>query len=354
MTSLFRKRAKKAGLPPGTLVYVGEQPIEKVRLSIIEYNETTIQEKNDVTIQECLDHIETPDMTWVQVYGVYDPATIAAVGSHFKLHALALEDILNTGQRSKLDEYQNQLFIVVRLLLYDNEKQILKDEQVSLIIGPNYLISFLESYDGLFQPIKERLQQANNRIRKLGSDYLAYAILDNIVDHYFAVLEQVDISLEKLEDELGHAPKPTTIQKIQGAKHDMIFLRKSVWPIRDVINRFQRLESPLVSATTQFYLRDVYDHVIQIIDIIEGFRDVVAGMLDIYLSNINIRTNEIMKVLTIVSTIFVPLTFITSMYGMNFEFMPELRHPWGYPAVLFIMTSVAIGMLIYFRRKNWI
>lgn len=354
MPRLFHKRLRPVGLPPGSLLYTGAQTEAKIRLSIIEYSEDTFIEKEDASIDECLERIETPSMTWIQVHGTSDPHTIASIGKRFKLHSLFLEDILSGGQRSKLDIYQDQIFIVVRLLQYDEKTKNLKDEQVNIVFGPNYLISFLEGHEDIFKPIKERLRQGSNRIRKQGSDYLAYTLIDTIVDYYFVVLEKVDVDLDNLEEELLHSPQPKSLQKIQHAKRDMIILRKAIWPMRDVINRFMRLETPLVSSTTIIYLQDIHDHTVQTIDIIESFRDVVAGMLDIYLSNINIRTNDIMKVLTIVSTIFVPLTFICSLYGMNFEYMPELHYRWAYPIVLSIMAITAMAMLLFFRRKKWL
>lgn len=350
----LKNRVKKTGLSPGSLIPIGEQPQHPITLSIIEYSETEYIEKENASIQECIDCIEKPTMTWIQVHGVYDSSMIASIGSRFKLHPLVMEDVLNTSQRPKIDIYGEQVFIVSRLLQYDQQAHQLHDEQVSIIFGPNVLISFLEKDQDIFAPIKERLRQANNRIRKQGSDYLAYALIDMIVDYYFNVLEKVDVNLDFLEEELvSSPPKPSTLQSIQRAKRNMVFLRKSVWPMRDVVSRLQRLEPPLVTANTQVFLHDVYDHIVQTIDIIEGFRDVVSGMLDIYLSNINIRTNEIMKVLTIVSTIFVPLTFVSSLYGMNFEYMPELHTRWGYPFVLALMTLLAISMLYYFHRKKW-
>jgi magnesium transporter len=352
MARLFPKKHRPVGLPPGSLLYTGVETAErKIRLSIIEYTEEKFVEKEDATVEECIDHIDNPSMTWIQVYGISDPNMISSIGKHFKLHSLFLEDILTTTQRSKLDIYQDQVFIIVRFLQYEEKTKALKDEQVSFAFGPNYLITFLEGHEDIFKPVKERLRQGSHRIRKQGSDYLAYALLDTIVDYYFVVLEKVDINLDSLEDELMNFPKPNTLHKIQHAKRDMIILRKAIWPMRDVINRFIRLESPIISSTTQIYLQDLHDHTIQTIDIIESFRDVVAGMLDIYLSSINIRTNEIMKVLTIVSTIFVPLTFICSLYGMNFEYMPELHSRWGYPIALSLMLTT---MLLFFRRKKWI
>lgn len=354
MNKTFRKRSHKAGMAPGSLVHIGETQFSKIKLSYIEFDEHTFLEEEDVSTDLCLKRLKTPLMTWIQVHGVSDSSIIASLGSHFNLHALVLEDVLNTTQRAKLDTYQEQVFIVCRLLKYDEENHALKDEQVSIVFGPNFLISFLEKDEDIFRPIKERLRLGNNRLRRQGPDYLAYALLDIIVDQYFVVLEKVDVDLDNLEEELMHSPQSDTIQKMQKAKREMIFLRKSVWPMRDVINRFQRLEPPLVTSSLQVYLRDVYDHLVQTIDIIEGFRDVVSGMMDVYLSSINIKTNDIMKVLTIVSTIFVPLTFISSLYGMNFEFMPELHYKYGYPLILFILALVAGGMLYYFRRKKWL
>lgn len=356
MARLFLKKNRPVGLPPGSLLYTGSEAgsENKISLSIIEYSEESFSEKKDATVEECVEHIDTPSMTWIQVYGVSDPNMISSIGKHFKLHALFLEDIVITTQRSKLDIYQDQVFIIVRFLQYEEQTKTLKDEQISIAFGPNYLITFLEGHEDIFKPVRDRLSQAGSRIRKQGADYLAYALLDTIVDYYFVVLEKVDINLDHLEEELVNYPKPDTLHKIQHAKRDMIILRKAIWPMRDVINRFTHLDNSLINSTTQLYLQDLHDHTVQTIDIIESFRDVVAGMLDIYLSTINIRTNEIMKVLTIVSTIFVPLTFICSLYGMNFEHMPELHSRWGYPIVLCVMVIIAISMLLFFRRKKWI
>lgn len=351
MVRISKRHVKESGIFRSFIPT--KDPTDKFQLSVIDYNEKAFLEKENVSVEECLKLIETPTMTWIHVLGS-DSAKITEIANHFKIHPLAIEDILNARQRPKLDTYEDQVFITLRLLSFDIVKQELSDEQISLVFGANYLISFSEKDETIFNTIKQKLRQSNQRIRQYGSDYLAYSIIDLIVDKYFIVLEQLDLKLEKLEEDLLRQPKPAIVEKIQEAKIDMIFLRKSVWPMRDVVSRFQHLEQPLVSTTTQIYLRDVHDHLVQIIDIIEGFRDIVAGMLDIYLSNINIRTNDIMKVLTIVSTIFVPLTFIASIYGMNFEYMPELHKPWGYPMVLTFMLIMSCGMLIYFRRKKWI
>ncbi|MCE2982694.1 MAG: magnesium/cobalt transporter CorA [Parachlamydia sp.] len=353
MREHLKSRIKRAGLPPGTLLPNNGKG-EGFKISIVEYSPTLLIEKEDVTVKECIEYIEKPTMTWIQIYGVNDPAMIASIGSRFNLHALVMEDVLSTFQRPKLDIYDEQVFIVVRSLEYEKQKKELKDEQVSIIYGSNFLICFLEQDKDIFAPIKERLKQPGNRLCKQGPDYLAYSMLDMIVDNYFVVLEKVDVNLDRLEEELVRSPKSDTLMQIQNLKREMVFLRKAIWPMRDVVNRFQRLDPPQVSNFTQLFLRDVYDHTIQAIDIVEGFRDVASGMLDIYLSNINIRTNDIMKVLTVVSTIFVPLTFITSLYGMNFEHMPELHSKWGYPLVLGMMFGVASVMLYFFHRKKWL
>lgn len=353
MNRIMRKRSHKLGMAPGTLLHIGNHLLSKIKLSYLEYSSDQFIGENEVSLETCLKRIDTPLMTWIQVYGVSDPGIISALGNHFHLHSLILEDVLNTTQRAKLDTYREQAFIVCRLLKYNEANNELQDEQVSIIFGPNYLISFLEKDEDFFKPVKERLRQGNNRLRSEGADFLAYALLDLIVDQYFVVLEKVDSDLDNLENELLHSPKPDTIKKMRKAKREMIFLRKSIWPMREVISRFQRIDPPLVKDSLQVYLRDVYDHLIQTIDVIEGFRDVVSGMMDVYLSNINIKTNEIMKVLTIVSTIFVPLTFISSLYGMNFEYMPELHYKYGYPLTLLLLVSIAGCMLLYFHRKKW-
>lgn len=327
--------------------------INQTNLSVVEYDGISFIEKEDVSVEECIEHLTTPSMTWIQVYGMQNPKVITDISNHFKVHPLAIEDILSTYQRPKVDIYQNQLFITLRWLSI-NKKEELENEQISLVLGENYLISFSEKKEAFFNTIKEKLRQSNHHAGKKGTDYIVYSILDAVVDNYFLVLEVVDERLDKLEDDLLRQPKTVTILRIQKAKRDMITLRKSIWPLRDVVSQLQRTEPTLISATTQIYLRDVYDHIIRIIDVIEGLRDIVSGMLDIYLSNINIRTNDIMKVLTIVSTIFVPLTFISSLYGMNFEYMPELHSRWGYPLALSFMLMMAGGMLVYFRKKKWI
>lgn len=355
MTRFFKNRSKKTGLPPGSLVHIGDIKTKQVRISLVDYDEKKLVEKHHLSPEECLSYIETPAITWIQVCGISDPKAIETIGTHFKLHPLILEDILNSGQRSKIDMYQDYLFIVMRLPSFNQHNQF-QDEQISLILGKNLVISFVENEEDIFEPIRERIRKGNgnSRIRKMGADYLMYSLLDMIVDYYFVILEKIDNQLEELEEELVKEPSTKALLKIQHQKRMITLLRKSIWPTREVINQFQHIDNPLINSTTRIYLNDVYDHTIQAIDTIEGFRDIAAGMLDLYISNINLKMNEIMKVLTVMATIFVPLTFIASIYGMNFENMPELHYSWGYPAVLLAMFLTALTMLVWFRYKSWI
>ena len=360
MAKKTKKRLRKAGLPPGTLEYVGEKQVEAVKISYLDYDEQNFQEKQVSNIEECFPFKTTPTVTWINIDGLHDVEIIEKLGKQFELHPLILEDVLHTEQRPKYEDFDKYIFIVLRMLRYNEEVQAVESEQVSLILGTNFVISFQERVGDVFEPIRERLRNAKGRIRKMASDYLAYALLDAIVDSYFAVLEKVSERIESMEEELVSEPTEKTLQLIHNMKREMISLRKSIWPLREVISGVQRSESSIIKESTEIYLRDVYDHTIQIIDTIESFRDMVSGMLDIYLSSISNKMNEVMKVLTIIATIFIPLTFIAGIYGMNFNSekspwnMPELNSYWGYPAVCLVMAVVAGIMLVYFRRKKWL
>ncbi len=348
------KRSKKSGLPPGTLIHIGEKKTEKVRITLIDYDEEHFQEKEVKTIEECFPFKDKPTVTWINIDGIHNIEPIEKIGKNFNLHPLLLEDIMSTEQRPKIEEFDNHLFIILKMLSYDKKEDELKAEQVSLILGSNFVISFQESEGDVFDPARERIRTGKGRIRKTGSDYLAYTLMDAIVDNYFLILEKVGERIEDIEEELMADPTKETLQEIHKLKSDMIILRKSVWPLREVISGMERAESPLINDSTRTYLRDVYDHTIQVIDTIETFRDMLSGMLDIYLSSISNRMNEVMKVLTIIATIFIPLTFITGIYGMNFEYMPELHWQLGYPAVWLVMIAVVALMFLYFRRKRWL
>lgn len=351
---LTKRQSKTAGLPPGTLVHVGERKTEEVRITFMDYDEHNFQEKQVANIEDCFPFKDTPTVTWINIDGLHNTELIEKLGRQFELHPLILEDILNTGQRPKFEDFDNYVFTVLKMLSYDEANQTTQAEQVSLVLGTNFVISFQESVGDVFEQIRDRIRNSKGRIRKMGSDYLMYVLLDAIVDNYFLILEKFGEKIEYMEEELVSDPTEKTLQQIHTLKREMVFLRKSVWPLRELISSLERSESKLIKESTGIYLRDVYDHTIQVIDTVESFRDMVAGMLDIYLSSLSNKMNSVMKVLTIIATIFIPLTFIAGIYGMNFKNMPELEWRWAYPAVLLIMLIVTVVMLGYFKSKRWL
>jgi len=349
-----KKRAGKIGLPPGTPIYIGDRGEEEVRITILDYNEDQFQEKDIKDVEESIPFKETDSVTWINVDGIHLVENIEKIGKYFGLHPLIQEDIVHTEQRPKVEEFDDHLYLVLKMFSYDEAKKESLSEQVSLILGSNYVISFQERPGDIFDPIRDRIRNTKGRIRKMGADYLCYTLLDSVVDYYFYVLEKFGERIEELENTLISDPHPEDLQEIHRLKREMIFLRKSVWPLREVISNLEKSESSLIVQSTQIYLRDVYDHTIQIIDTVETYRDMLSGMHDTYLSGVSNRMNEIMKVLTIIATIFIPLTFIAGIYGMNFEFMPELGWRWAYFAVWGVILVVALVMVIYFRRKKWL
>jgi magnesium transporter len=355
MSRPIKKRSQKAGLPPGTPIHIGERQSETIRITLFDYNEQQVEEKEWTQTKECPLFEDQSTVTWINVSGLHQVEVLEELNTCFGLHPLVLEDILNTDQRPKTEDYGDYLYIVLKMLFMSgNRGDEVESEQVSLILGRNFVLSFQEKEGPLFEPIRDRLRNGKGRIRKMGPDYLVHAILDAIIDQYFVVLEKLGEKIEFLEEEVVTRPLPATLQATHKLKREMIFLRKAVWPLREVIGGLERGESPLIKESTGIYLRDIYDHTIQVIDNIETFRDMLSGMMDIYLSSISNRMNEVMKVLTIIATLFIPLTFIVGLYGMNFKYMPELEWSWGYPLVLALMLAVTIFMLLYFRRKKWI
>jgi len=350
-----RGRATKVGLPPGSLVHIGRRPAGPLRITLIDYTSDTLQERTVTDIGECFAFKDSDSVTWLNVEGVHDPELLGGLGSCFNLHPLVVEDIMNTDQRPKIEDYGEYCYAVLKMLRFDEALRVMTSEQVSIILGQRYVLSFQEGAAGdVFNPIRERLKNDKSRIRRMGNDYLAYALIDAIVDHYFVVLEHFGERIETVEDELISRPMPATLQALHELKREMLYLRKSVWPLREVVGSLQRSESELISDATRIYLKDVYDHAIHAIDTIETYREMLSGMLDIYLSSVSNRLNQVMKVLTIIATIFMPLTFLAGVYGMNFKHMPELEWVWSYPLLWIVMIAIAIGMLIMFRRKQWL
>ncbi len=351
----FRKRrSKKTGLPPGTPVYVGERKDEKVKITVLDYDEGYFEEKELEQIEECFPFKDTSTVTWINIDGIHQIDIIEKVGRHFGLHPLIQEDIVNTEQRPKMEDFGDFIFVVLKMIYHDENEDGIKIEQVSLILGENFVISFQEREGDIFNHVRERIRKCKGRIRKMKADYLAYSLLDAVVDNYFFILEKTGEQVEGLEEKVVSEPKPETLQEIHKLKRGMIFLRRSVWPLREVISTLERGDSSLIRETCRIYLRDVYDHTIQVIDSVETFRDMLSGMHDTFLSSISNRMNEIMKVLTIIATIFIPLTFIAGIYGMNFKFMPELDWRWGYFTVWIVILFLAVLMVVFFKRKKWL
>ncbi|MFU8766948.1 MAG: magnesium/cobalt transporter CorA [Candidatus Methanoperedens sp.] len=353
MSRLFRK-SKTVGLPPGTVAYTGDKKAEKIKITLIDYDEKQFQEREIINIEECFPFKDKPSVTWINIDGIHETGIIEKIGKHFQVHPLLMEDVVSTGQRPKLEDFESYLFIVLKMLYFNQDGKTIEAEQLSLILGDNFLISFQEREGDIFNPVRELLRKAKGRIRKSGADYLAYTLIDAVVDNYFIILEKLGENLEDIEDELVTEPAAETLMDIHNMKREMIFLRKSVWPLREVISSLERGQSAVIKEPTLIYLKDVYDHTIQVMDTIETFRDMVSGMLDIYLSSISNKMNEIMKVLTIIATIFIPLTFIAGLYGMNFEYMPELSWKWGYFAIWVVMIVIGASMMLYFRIKRWL
>ncbi len=343
----------QAGKPPGDIHAGGEPSDVPARITVIDYDATHFLEKEVRLVSECCSFRDTETVTWINVESLRNVKIIEDLGKCFNIHPLIIEDIFNTGQRPKMEDLDQYLYLNLKMLTYLNTENTIRIEHISMLIGSNVLISFQEDSGDVFDPVRERIRK-DGKIRKFGPDYLAYALIDGIVDNYFTVMEKLEEQVEDLEEELVTNPTQDSLPKINRLKKEMIFLRKSVWPLREMISNLERSESALIKESTRIYLRDVYDHTIQVIDSLETFRDMVSGMIDIYLSGLSYKMNEIMKVLTLIATIFIPLTFVVGLYGMNFKNMPEIEWEFGYYSVLIIMVIMVIGMLTYFRKKKWI
>ncbi|MCJ7626341.1 MAG: magnesium/cobalt transporter CorA, partial [Anaerolineaceae bacterium] len=342
------------GHAPGTLVATEKADPQPLKLTFYEYGQDIpVREWQAQTVSECFPFDSKNPVTWLNVDGSHEVETLEEIGSRLDIHMLVMEDILDTSQRPKIEDFDRYLFIELNMLNWDENKSQIESQQVSLILGENYVVTFQEYEKDVFDPVRKRIREGKSRLISQGADYLAYSLIDAIVDHYFIVLENLGEKIEFMEEELVTDPDPGTLKSIHELKRELIFLRKSVWPLREVIGALERGESKLFHESSLIYLRDVYDHTIQIIDTVETFRDMVSGMLDIYLSSISNRMNEVMKVLTIIATVFIPLSFIVGLYGMNFSYMPELQWKWGYFVVWGVIITVVVGMLTYFRRKKW-
>lgn len=352
----FKKKSRpsrKIGLPPGSIVYIGEQKVEKVKITLTEYDENEFETYEIKSADEIEPFTDTPRVTWVNVCGLHETDFLKEIGEKFKIHPLVLEDILNTDTRPKIEITDDYLFTVMKLFIYNTEQKIFESEQVSFILGRNFIFSFVEKSDEIFNPIRDRISSQLGKIRKRGSDYLLYALMDIVVDYYFLVLEKIEERIESLDDEVINDPEKTLAEKIYNLKNLLLMLRRSAMPMREIVNQLIKDEGDLLEESIEPYLRDLYDHVIHISETLEVQREITTGLMETYLSMMSNKMNEVMKVLTVIATIFIPLTFIVGIYGMNFKFMPELDIPWAYYAVWGVMISVVVAMVIYFRRKKW-
>ncbi|MDH3340157.1 MAG: magnesium/cobalt transporter CorA [Nitrosopumilus sp.] len=360
ITKLLNKNPKDVttssdtvGLQPGALIHVGEKLVEKVTFDQIEFDKTTFLHDTKDTIEECLIINEEPIVMWTNIVGLHDADVIDKIGRHYSIHNLVQADIMNTELRPKIENHESYLQMILKLPHILSENKLFM-EHISLIVGKNYVLSFQETTDDIFDPVRERLKNSVGKIREKKSDYLAYALIDAIIDYYYVVMEKIGIQSEQLEEELMDNPTPKTLQTIHTLKREMVMLRKSIWPMREVVDRFDRMESEIIQESTRTYLHDVYNHTVQVMDNIEGLREMIGGMLDTYLSSIGNKMNEVMKTLTIIASIFIPITFIAGIYGTNFAYVPELEWEGSYFVMLGVMGIIVFTMILWFRNKKWL
>jgi len=354
MRESFGNASKKLGLPPGSLVHVGNVLGTVSRLSLVDYSKDHLEERQIHSLDEILEYKDSNTVTWVIIEGLADVDTIEKIGQLFDVHPLVLEDILNTHQRPKFEEYDDYLYIVLKSLTKSTDTFEVNAEQISLLVIKNFLFTFREQTDDLFTPILQRIKNSKGHLRDLGSDYLMYAILDTIVDQNFILIDALDESVTVLEDDLLSEPTHETLNAIQRLKRETISIRRNISPIRELLAGILRSESPLLTENTHIYLRDVSDHSIRVLESVETYRDILSSLVEIYMSSVSNKMNEVMKVLTVFAAIFIPLTFLAGIYGMNFEYMPELKWKWGYPTIWAVFAVIPIVLIIYFKKKKWL
>lgn len=348
------KQKSKLGLAPGSLVFTGTQKMAQVDISALNYSENEYIENSPKNIAEVISIIKSFDgITWINIDGLHDEKSIEEICTYLGVHKLSMEDILSVGQRPKLEEYTDYLQAVIKLLSIDPVEDIIEYEQLTFILKGNVLVTFQEKTGDVFNSVRNRIKEAKGSVRKKGADYLLYALLDLVVDHYFTILESFSEKLEDLETELLNNPDKNTLNKLHGLRRETLLLRRTIYPLREMVGKFEKLEEPIINSDIKVFIRDLYDHTIKVIENIEVLRDMTTGLLDLYMNSASNKMNEIMKVLTIMSAIFIPITFIAGVYGMNFVNMPELQSKNGYFVVLGVMLSVFIGMVIFLKRKKW-
>ena len=347
------KHHKKIGQIPGTLIYTGEKA-SNLAIEVFDYNSDKFEEKELSRIEDAFIYKSTDSITWININGLSHINDIEKIGNHYNLHPLILEDIVNTTQRPKIDEYDDYMFVVIKMLYYNTEENIIS-EQVSFILGENYVLTFQEADGDVLETVRDRIRFGKGRIRGLGSDYLLYALIDSVTDHYYSIIEKMGDKIEDLEDNLFNGQTQNEIsQQIQDLKRELLKVRRAIFPLREIINRIEKTEHKLILDKTLHYFRDIYDHIIQVTENIDIYREMVWSLMDMYMTAISNKMNEVMKVLTIIATIFIPLTFIAGIYGMNFDNIPELHYKYSYFILWIVMILLFIGMLFYFKRKKWL
>ena len=350
----IKKQYKKLGKAPGSVIYTGNKATEKLFIDVFDYNLEKCTEKELSSVEETFNFKMSDSVTWINLNGLNHVAEIEKLGNHFNLHPLVLEDIVSISQRPKIDEYEDYLFVVLKMLYTDKDDNIVS-EQVSFILGKGYVLSFQESEGDVFDAVRERIRQGKGRARGLQADYLLYILMDAVVDHYFTIIETLGDKIEDFEDAIfsGNVSKNVN-RDIQDLKREILRIRRAIFPLREVINRIEKHESPLIHPKTKTFYRDIYDHIIQVSENIEIYREMIWSLMDMYMTTISNKMNEVMKVLTIMASIFIPLTFIAGIYGMNFDYIPELHYKYSYFILWGVMIVMFLGMLYYFKRKKWL
>lgn len=352
MKTLNKILSKKVGQPPGTLTYTGELKQDKQNISLIKYDPKEYDSTDDLSVETIASDVEPEKVNWINIDSLHDVNTIEKLGTQFNIHNLVLEDVLNTEHLPKFENFDDYIFFTLKMLQINDDNTI-NTENISFVIGKNYLLSFQEKRGDLFNPVRERIKEGKGKARGRKSDYLFYLLVDKIVDNYFIVLETIRESIENIEDELINNPKRNLLNEIHALKRLFIFVQRSIFPLREALNKLMKEESALVQKSTITYLNDIYDHILHLIDVYNSSRDTIMNLVELNMSNMNTSMNNIMKTLTVVASIFIPLTFLAGIYGMNFEYMPELGWKWAYPGLLIIMATLGIGMYLFMKRKKW-
>lgn len=348
-----KKTISKVGLPPGSIIYVGEKKIDNVKISLTEYDENGVETREIKSVEEIDPYTDTPQVTWVNVCGLHDTELIKQIGEKFNIHPLVLEDILNTETRPKIEITEKYIFIAMKMLTTNDHDHQPVIEQVSFILGNSFIFSFLEKSDNIFIQIKDRIINNSGKVRKQDSDYLFYTLMDIVVDQYYLTLEHIEEKIELLDDEVITNTDQSQIKKVYTLKNKLLLIRRSIWPLREIFSRLIREESNLIDKKVMPYLRDLLDHTIQITETIDLQREIINGLMETHLSLMSYKMNEVMKVLTVIATIFIPLTFIVGVYGMNFDYLPELHWTWAYFAAWGVMIGITTFMIFFFKRKKW-